>query len=214
MDQMDYPVHSTCKDGAMREASLTNQSAQMRAAIDRVGYYPAVVADAVEAAVAGETVLSFVIHHEPTFDQDEVRRHVTVLALTPSRLIVAHTDEHPPDDLLPEPYASTSTEAVPISSLGSVAVTRMVANPAKESRRRTTPPVSEAVLTVGWGAVRRVDLEPATCGDPDCVADHGYSGMLSAEDFALRISSSADGPEAVDALLDFAQALSAATTAS
>ncbi|HYO32342.1 MAG TPA: DUF5998 family protein [Nocardioidaceae bacterium] len=198
----------------MREASLTNQSTQMRAAIDRVGYYPAVVADAVEAAVAGETVLSFVIHHEPTFDQDEVRRHVTVLALTPSRLIVAHTDEHPPDDLLPEPYASTSTEAVPISSLGSVAVTRMVANPAKESRRRTTPPVSEAVLTVGWGAVRRVDLEPATCGDPDCVADHGYSGMLSAEDFALRISSSADGPEAVDALLDFAQALSAATTSS
>lgn len=198
----------------MREASLTNQSTQMRAAIDRVGYYPAVVADAVEAAVAGETVLSFVIHHEPTFDQDEVRRHVTVLALTPSRLIVAHTDEHPPDDLLPEPYASTSTEAVPISSLGSVAVTRMVANPAKESRRHTTPPVSEAVLTVGWGAVRRVDLEPATCGDPDCVADHGYSGMLSAEDFALRISSSADGPEAVDALLDFAQALSAATTAS
>lgn len=198
----------------MREASLTNQSTQMRAAIDRVGYYPAVVADAVEAAVAGETVLSFVIHHEPTFDQDEVRRHVTVLALTPYRLIVAHTDEHPPDDLLPEPYASTSTEAVPISSLGSVAVTRMVANPAKESRRRTTPPVSEAVLTVGWGAVRRVDLEPATCGDPDCVADHGYSGMLSAEDFALRISSSADGPEAVDALLDFAQALSAATTSS
>jgi hypothetical protein len=214
MDQMDYRMHPTCKDGGMREASLTNQSAQMRAAIDRVGYYPAVVADAVEAAVAGETVLSFVIHHEPTFDQDEVRRHVTVLALTPSRLIVAHTDEHPPDDLLPEPYASTSTEAVPIASLGSVAVTRMVANPAKESRRRTTPPVSEAVLTVGWGAVRRVDLEPATCGDPDCVADHGYSGMLSAEDFALRISSSADGPEAVDALLDFAQALSAATTAS
>jgi hypothetical protein len=214
MDQMKCRAHPTCKDGRMREASLTNQSTQMRAAIDRVGYYPAVVADAVEAAVAGETVLSFVIHHEPTFDQDEVRRHVTVLALTPSRLIVAHTDEHPPDDLLPEPYASTSTEAVPISSLGSVAVTRMVANPAKESRRRTTPPVSEAVLTVGWGAVRRVDLEPATCGDPDCVADHGYSGMLSAEDFALRISSSADGPEAVDALLDFAQALSAATTAS
>jgi hypothetical protein len=211
---MEGSALPTCKDGAMREASLTNQTAEMRAAIDRVGYYPAVVADAVEAAVAGETVSSFVIHHEPTFDQDEVRRHVTVLALTPSRLIVAHTDEHPPDDLLPEPYASTSTEAVPISSLGSVAVTRMVANPAKQSRRRTTPPVSEAVLTVGWGAVRRVDLEPATCGDPDCVADHGYSGMLSAEDFALRISSSADGPEAVDALLDFARALSAATTAS
>lgn len=195
----------------MPEASLTNQSAELHAAIDRVGYYPAVVADAVEAALSGEQVTSFVIHHEPTFDHDEVRRHVTVLALTPTRLIVAHTDEHPPDDLLPEPYASTSTEAVPISTIGSVAVTRMVANPAKQSGQRTTPPVTEAVLTVGWGAVRRVDLEPATCGDSDCVADHGYSGTLAAEDFALRISSSADGPEAVDALLDFARSLSAAT---
>ena len=77
----------------MPEASLTDQSAELHAAIDRVGYYPAVVADAVEAALSNETVTSFVIHHEPTFDHDEVRRHVTVLALTPTRLIVAHTDE-------------------------------------------------------------------------------------------------------------------------
>jgi hypothetical protein len=195
----------------MPEASLTDQSAELQAAIDRVGYYPAVVADAVAAALSDETVTGFVIHHEPTFDHDEVRRHVTVLCLTPTRLLVTHTDEHPPDDLLPEPYASTSTEAVPISTIGSVAVTRMVANPAKQSGRRNTPPVTEAVLTVGWGAVRRVDLEPAACGDPDCVADHGYSGTLAAEDFALRISSSADGQEAVDALLDFARSLSAAT---
>jgi hypothetical protein len=195
----------------MPEASLTDQSAELHAAIDRVGYYPAVVADAVAAALSDETVTGYVIHHEPTFDHDEVRRHVTVLCLTPTRLIVTHTDEHPPDDLLPEPYASTSTEAVPISTIGSVAVTRMVANPAKQSGRRTTPAVTEAVLTVGWGAVRRVDLEPAACGDPDCVADHGYSGTLAAEDFALRISSSADGQEAVDGLLDFARSLSAAT---
>jgi hypothetical protein len=196
----------------MRETSMKDQGERLRDAIDRVGYYPTVVADAVDAAVAGESVISYVIHHEPTFDQDEVRRHVTVLVLTPSRLIVAHTDEHPPDDLLPEPYASTSTEAVPLDQVGSVAVSRMVANPANVSAPQVDVAVSEAVLTVGWGAVRRLDLEPATCGDPECVADHGYTGMLAAEDFALRISSSADGPEAVDALLGFARALSAATS--
>ena len=195
----------------MRDVTAPDRSQDLRAAIDRVGYYPAVVADAVEAAVTDEAVVSFVIHHEPTFDHDEVRRHVTVLVLTPSRLIVAHTDEHPPDDLLPEPYASTSTEAVPLSGVGSVAVTRMVANPASIPDQTANPAVTEAVLTVGWGAVRRMDLEPATCGDPDCVADHGYSGMLTAEDFALRISSSADGPGAVTGLLEFAKALSAAT---
>ena len=198
----------------MRESVVADQaadrSADLRAAIDRVGYYPAVVADAVESALGGDSVISYVIHHEPTFDHDEVRRHVTVLVLTPSRVLVAHTDEHPPDDLLPAPYASTSTEAVPLDQVGSVAVTRMVANPAGESETGSTD-VSEAVLTVGWGAVRRVDLEPATCSDPDCVADHGYTGTLAAEDFALRISSSADGQEAVDRLLDFAKALSAAT---
>jgi hypothetical protein len=197
----------------MSGTNLTDHAAELRRAIERVGYYPAVVADGVNAALAGETVISYVIHHEPTFDHDEIRRHVTVLVLTPSRVIVAHTDEHPPDDLLPEPYASTSTEAVPVESIGSVAVTRMVANPAAASRRRDHGRVSEAVLTVGWGAVQRVDLEPATCGDPDCEADHGYTGMLAAEDFSLRISASADGQEAVDALLEFAQALSAATTA-
>jgi uncharacterized protein DUF5998 len=201
----------------MRESVVADQaadrSADLRAAIDRVGYYPAVVADAVESALGGESVISYVIHHEPTFDHDEVRRHVTVLVLTPSRVLVAHTDEHPPDDLLPAPYASTSTEAVPLDQVGSVAVTRMVANPAGESETGSTD-VSEAVLTVGWGAVRRVDLEPATCSDPDCVADHGYTGTLAAEDFALRISSSADGQEAVDRLLDFAKALSAATVRS
>jgi hypothetical protein len=195
----------------MRDITVSDQAAELREAIDRVGYYPRVVADGVEAAIAGESVVSYVIHHEPTFDQDEVRRHVTVLVLTPSRVIVAHTDEHPPDDLLPEPYASTSTEAVPLDSIGSVSVTRMVANPASASRPARDVSVTEAVLTVGWGAVRRLDLEPATCGDPECVADHGYTGMLAAEDFALRISSSADGPEAVDALLGFARALSAAT---
>jgi hypothetical protein len=194
----------------MHDTSVTDQVAALRGAIDRVGYYPTVVAEAVEAAVAGESVSSFVIHHEPTFDQDEVRRHVTVLVLTPSRMIVAHTDEHPPDDLLPQPYASTTTEAVPVSQVGSVSVTRMVANPASAGQSDEST-VTEAVLTVGWGAVRRIDLEPATCGDPECVADHGYTGALAAEDFALRISSSADGPEAVEAVLHFAAALSAAT---
>lgn len=195
----------------MRDVGVHDRASDLKLAIDRVGYYPAVVADAVGSALAGESVVSFVVHHEPTFDRDEVRRHVTVLALTPTRVLLTHTDEHPPDDLLPAPYASTSTEAVPLARIGSVAVTRMVANPAAGAAGTGQPPVSEAVLTVGWGAVQRVDLEPASCSDPDCTADHGYSGVLTAEDFAVRISSSADGAEAVASLLDFARELSAAT---
>lgn len=190
--------------------SAANQTLQLRTALDRVGYYPAEVAAAVEDSLAGETVISYVIHHEPTFDREEVRRHITVLVLTPSRLLITHTDENPPDDLLPQPYTSTSTEAIPLARIGSVSLTRMVALPT-EDLPAATPPVAEAVLTVGWGAVSRVDLEPAECGDPECVADHGYTGAVTAEDFSLRISATADGGDAVGHLLGFTRSLSAAS---
>jgi hypothetical protein len=189
----------------------TDRSLDLRAAIEASGYYPEVVADAVFAAVAGESVQAFLVHHEPTIDErDEVRRHVTVLTLTPSRLILGHTDEHAPDDLLPAPYTSSTSEAVLLSSVKTVVVSRMVANPAHYSG----PAASEAVLTIGWGAVGRVDLEPATCGDPNCDADHGYTGVLSSDDFSLRVSAAAEGPTAVADLLTFADALSARTATS
>lgn len=178
----------------------------LKEAIDRTGYYPEVVADGVLGAVAREDVVSFFVHHEPTFDRDEVRRHLTVVVLTPSRLILAHTDEHEGDDMLPSPYTSTSTEAICLSSVKSVVVTRMVANPTDGP----TPP-AEAVLTIGWGGVARLDLEPAACGDPECEADHGYTGVLASDDFSIRVSAAADGPEAVPTLLAFAESLSART---
>ncbi|GAA4698474.1 DUF5998 family protein [Nocardioides nanhaiensis] len=185
-----------------------DQSRDLRRAIDRTGYYPEVVADGVQGAVGGEPVAAYFVHHEPTFERDEVRRHQSVVVLTPSRLILAHTDEHAPDDLLPEPYTSTSTESVRLSSITSVVVTRMTANPTSGPKRP-----AEAVLTIGWGGVARVDLEPAGCSDPECDADHGYTGVLSSDDFSLRVSAAADGTDAVNGLLAFADALSARTHA-
>ena len=135
-----------------------------------------------------------------------------MLVLTPTRLVLAHTDDHAPDDLLPAPYTSSSTEAVALSAVRSVVVNRMVANPASYAGQPVPPPgANEAVLTVGWGAVNRIDLEPAGCSDPDCEADHGYTGVLTSDDFSLRVSAAADGPEAVANLLTFAEALSART---
>lgn len=185
----------------------------LREAILNCGYYPAVVTEAVESALADEPVTDFVVHHEPTFDREEVRRHVTVLVLTPSRLVLAHTDEHPPDEMLPSPYASTSTEAVPLSTVRSVVTSRMVADPASYAGPASpAPEASEAVLTIGWGAVSRVDLEPATCGDPECEGDHGYTGTMTSDDLSLRMSAAADGEGAVRRLLSFAKSLSAATS--
>jgi hypothetical protein len=172
--------------------------------VSRSGYYPEIVAEGLRDVLADEPVSAYVLHHEPTFDRDEIRRHMTVLALTPTRVVLVHTDEHPPDDMLPRPYTSTTSEAVPVSQVRSVVVTRMVSASSKQ--------LEEAVLTVGWGAVSRIDIEPATCDDPECEADHGYTGNLTGDDFSLRLSAAADGGAAVHRLLDFARILSDATT--
>ena len=180
----------------------------LRLAIQQAGYYPNLVADTLETALAGEPVQSYVVHHEPHFDRDELRRHVSVLVLTPTRLVVGHTDEYPSDEGHPVPYATTSTEAVPLDRVSSLVVSRTVSSPASY---RVGDPAREVVLTVGWGAMSRVDLEPAGCGDPDCEADHGYTGALTSDDFTLRVSEAADGGNRVEDMLTFARTLSAAT---
>jgi hypothetical protein len=178
----------------MRDIQATADG--LRSAIERSGYYPGLVADAVSSALGSEDVVSFVVHHDALFDPAmEVRRHMSVLVLTPTRLIY--------------PQAETSTEAVRFSRISSVAVTRVVPDPASYVPGVTMP--SEVVLTIGWNVLSHVDLEPAHCGDENCEADHGYSGTITADDLALRISAPADGEEAVRQVLDFASALAAAT---
>jgi hypothetical protein len=182
---------------------------QLISEVERAGFYPSLVNDSLDVAMAGEPVRSHLVYQETTFDRVEVRRHVTVLALTPTRLVVAHADDHDPDALSPEPYASASTEAVPLARVSSVVLSHAVTNPEKH-RAGAVP--RELTLTIGWGAMTRVDLEPASCADPECDADHGYTGTLTADDITLRLSSEAEGADAVRAAVDFARALSAATT--
>lgn len=182
---------------------MDDRTPQLFEDVSRSGYYPEIVSDGLRDSLGGEPVHAYVLHHEPTFDRDEIRRHMTVLVMTPSRLLLVHTDEHPPDDLLPKPYTSTTAEAVAIGEVRSVVLTRMVAVNSTQ--------LEEAVLTIGWGAVSRLDLEPAQCNDPDCDADHGYTGNITGDDFSLRLSATADGGAAVQRLLEFARALSAVT---
>ena len=192
----------------MRDIQATADG--LRSAIERSGYYPGLVADAVSSALGSEAVVSFVVQADALFDPAmEVRRHMTVLVLTPTRLVYSHTDENPTEDPSARPQAETSTEAVRFSRISSVAVTRVVPDPASYVPGVTMP--SEVVLTIGWNVLSHVELEPAHCGDENCEADHGYSGTITADDLALRVSEAADGEEAVRQVLAFASALAAAT---
>ena len=176
--------------------------------IDRAGYYPALVAQVVDTAVAGEEVLAHLVHQETTFDSEEVRRHITVLVVTGSRLVVAHADDHGPDEGSPTTYASASTEAVPLHQVRTVVLQHLVPEPAQHSLG-TLP--QELSLTIGWGSVHRLDLEPAVCADPECEADHGYTGSITGDDIVIRVTSAAEGGDAGADALAFARALSAAT---
>lgn len=191
---MDF-LHAGARGGAGG-----SQRAALRADLQSCGYFPALVEDAVLLAVAAEEVLDFVVHHEPTFSHDEIRRHLTIVVLTPTRLIVGHTDEQPPEGPDGVPSAATSTESINLTAINTVALTRVITHP---ERYRSGDPAYEAWLSVSWGAMRRIDLEPATCADPTCEADHGFTGSMVPDDLVVRMSVAADGSERVAALVRF-----------
>ena len=177
----------------------------LRTEIEAAGYFPNLVEDSIVQAVAEEELLGFVVHHEPTFNHDEIHRHVTILALTPTRLIVGHTDDHPAEPPSTGTYAAASTESVALNKVNTVVLTRVVGQP--ELFRSGSDDVSETWLSVGWGAVRRIDLEQASCSDPQCDADHGFTGALVGDDLTVRVSAAIDGPDRVARLVHFASTL-------
>lgn len=179
--------------------------------IERAGYYPAILTDVLNIALAGQEVVSHLVHAETVFDRSEVRRHVTALVLTPTRLIVAHVDDMPADHPEVPPAAAATTESVALHQIRAVGVTHGIARPA---HYRSGGPASEITLAISWGAVSRVDLEPAACADPDCDADHGYTGTLMPDDLIVRVSAAAEGPAAVRAAVEFAVHLSRMTSGS
>ncbi len=195
---MDF-VNASARGGAG-----VQQRAALRADLQSCGYFPALVEDAVLLAVGPEEVLDFVVHHEPTFNHDEIRRHLTILVLTPTRLVVGHTDEQPPEGPGGVPAAATSTESITLSSINTVALTRVITNP---ERYRSDDQAYEAWLSVSWGAMRRIDLEPAGCADPNCEADHGLTGSMVPDDLVVRMSVAADGAERVGGLVRFSTIL-------
>lgn len=182
--------------------------AALRADIDSCGYFPDLIADAMTTALLGEPVVDHLVHHEATFSHDEISRHLSVLVVTPSRFIVGHTDEQEAANGEP-PSAVTTVESVALTQIRSVALTQVVAHPERHGAGRSS--LQETWLSVHWGTMRRLDLEPAHCGDPNCDADHGYGGTVSADDLTVRLSVAADGRPAVDRLVAFATRLQVAT---
>lgn len=189
----------------MPNTSTSNTWIDLTEDLRRCGYYPELVSEVIDVALGGEAVTSYLLQPETTFDDAEVRRHLTALVLTPLRLVVAHVDDHVVEG---EATALASTEAVTLTSIRSVVITQSFAQPAADDVASRS---KDLTISIGWGGMQRVDLAPASCADPQCEADHGLAGALTSEDLVMRVSAEAEGAAALAQALSFARALSAAT---
>ena len=125
----------------------------LRSEIDAQGYFPDLVEDTVTLALAGEDLLDFVVHHEPTFSHDQIHRHVTVLALTPTRLIVGHTDATGSDAYNQGLSERRARAAADYISRQGVAATRL-----RSLGRGETEPISTNDTAEGRSENRRVEI--------------------------------------------------------
>ncbi|AIX99835.1 hypothetical protein ART_0237 [Arthrobacter sp. PAMC 25486] len=191
-------------------APANTRGSELEAALQRSGFYPRLVADVVNDALDGQESLAHLVHLETHFDHNEIQRHITVLVLTSEMLVITHVDDHQLDDSGEQMVAQVSTESVPVSQIKSVVLSYIYAQP---QDYKPSDPARELTLSIAWSGGQRVEMGPASCGDPDCDADHGYTGNIAQEDIVLRISAEAEGLQAVADAKAFARALRAVNTA-
>lgn len=166
------------------------------------GCHPGPVIDVLCVGLADEKIVGHLVHQETTFDATEtLRRHVTVLLLTPTRLLVAHADDHPGETPHQTPKVASSLESVPLRRVRSIVVSTTFSNPQQHSPGAIP---DEATLTMCWGTVQRLELEPAHCLDPHCDADHGLTGVATSDDIVVRVTAAAEGTKAVESAMQFA----------
>ncbi|MGO4383904.1 DUF5998 family protein [Specibacter sp. RAF43] len=193
--------------GAGAPANTTGRD--LEASLQRAGFYPRLVSDVVNDALDGQDCLAHLVHVETHFDRTEVHRHITVLVLTEEMLVITHVDDQQLDDAGEQIVAQVSTESVPVRQIRSVVLSYTYAQP---QDYKPSDPARELTVSIAWSGGQRIELLPASCGDPNCDADHGYTGTTAQEDIALRISAEAEGLQAVADAKSFARALRAVNT--
>lgn len=192
-------------------AQTNTKGRDLESALQRAGFYPRLVADVVNDALDGQPCLAHLVHLETHFDRTEVHRHITVLVLTEEMLVITHVDDQQLDDAGEQMVAQVSTESVPVGQIRSVVLSYIYAQP---QDYKPSDPARELTVSIAWSGGQRLEMGPASCGDPQCDSEHGYSGTVVQEDIALRISAEAEGLQAVADAKAFARALRAVNTGS
>ncbi|OKL52494.1 DUF5998 family protein [Buchananella hordeovulneris] len=166
-------------------------------------YYPRAAARMLDLALAGESVADMLVQQSTSIDDEAVRRHLNAMVLTPTRLLLLHVD-----DLDDEAGAIVvSTDAVALSEISALRVSHGLRDPEGPHGGELT----EVTLSIGWRSTRQIEVQPKSCGDPECVAEHGWGGVLLNEDVMVRVTAAADGAAQVRRTSEFAAQLARAT---
>jgi hypothetical protein len=189
---------------------LSPERRDLDASLERAGFYPRLVSDVVQDALDGRAPSSHMVHLETHVDRAEVHRHITALVLAGDMLVVTHVDDQQLDETGTQVTAQISTESIPVAQIRSVVLSYVYAQP--QDYKPSDQP-RELTLAIAWSGGQRLDMGPAGCADPQCDADHGYTGAITQEDIVLRVSAEADGLRAVSDAKSFARALRSASTA-
>ena len=179
----------------------TTAGAELQHDLVRAGFYPQMVQDVLAEAMMSQPVLDHYVHLETHFDHNEVHRHITVMVLSENVLYIIHVDDQQLDDHGKDVMAQVSTEMIALHRIASVATNYVYHQP---QHYRTGDEVRELTFGMSWNGTRRIDLEPASCADPQCDADHGLSGTAQPENLVIRVSAEADGQRAVNKAREFA----------
>lgn len=148
-----------------------------------MGFYPDVATRTLRRALGGQEPLVTLCQIDAAFEQGTMFRHLTIVSLTEQTLIHIHIDEYDGE------RATVATAIHSVESIRAVSMLEVIESPENDGS------ISEITVSVNLGGVRRLDMEPARCEDPECTAEHGFTASSIPDDLTLRISVTADGEE-------------------
>ena len=153
--------------------------------IEKAGFYPQLVTDVVMDSLDGRRPASHLVQLETHFTNTEMHRPITALVMAEYLLHITHVDDQQLDENGADTVARVSSETVPISQIRSVTLSYAYHQP---QNYQPGTPIMELNLAVSWTGTQQLELYPAMCEDPECQADHGYTGTAASEDVVMRIS--------------------------
>ena len=151
---------------------------QLVADIKHAGFYPDLVLEVVDDALAGLNPDAHFVQHETHFSRDDFHRHITVMVLCGEHVIFAHLDDQHLEGDAQGTVAHVSVEAVHLSALNAVTISYGFSQPQAYNAGSTAP--TEISFQIAWTGSLHMELAPAGCQDPQCNADHASPAMRAA----------------------------------